>query len=86
MTDTQIFRTVIPVDDQEHTVTLGEIIHVDTRAHEYVEVWHKSQPARVRTFIVTGTGMLPYDDEVWTPVGSAIGPGGTLVWHLLEKL
>jgi hypothetical protein len=81
-----IYRYEVPVDDKPHTLELsGEIVHVATRDSASVEVWawHTGGHTIERAFQVVGTGQpLP---EGWTRhVGTAIAPGGRLVWHLLE--
>ena len=81
-----IFRYEVPVDDKPHTLELsGAVLHVDCRDASTVEVWalETGGPPVERVFRVVGTGHpLP---EGWTRhVGTAIAPGGHLVWHLLE--
>jgi hypothetical protein len=80
-----IYRYEVPVDDRWHTVQLsGEILHVASRDPRAVEIWAWSTdgPSAMRTFRVFGTGQ-PVLDET-RHVGTAIPPGGQLVWHLLE--
>lgn len=80
-----IYRHEIPVDDQWHAIDLtGDIVHVASRSVHTVEIWviHGSQAASRRGFRVYGTGQ-PIPDDV-THVGTAIPPGGDLVWHLME--
>jgi hypothetical protein len=82
-----VYRTRIPVDDAAHDLVLtGPILHVATRELTAVEVWHlhddtvPSSTTRVRVF---GTGHpLSSDAGVW--VGTAIVPGGAVVWHLFK--
>lgn len=87
MADRTIFRQVIPVNDQWHTLELsGPIIHVATRHEDCVEIWFINDPAaetETRAFRVVGTGhtMPP---ALATHVGTAITPSGRLVWHLME--
>ncbi|MEU1663570.1 hypothetical protein ABZ547_08140 [Streptomyces sparsogenes] len=80
-----IFRYEIPVDDRWHALDLtGPIVHVASRSMHTVEVWAingQTAPTR-RGFRVYGTGHPIPDDA--THVGTAIPPGGQLVWHLLE--
>jgi hypothetical protein len=80
-----IYRYEIPVDDRWHAVDLsGPIVHVASRSMRSVELWavHGDKPATRRGFRVYGTGHpIPGDA---TYVGTAIPPGGQLVWHLLE--
>ena len=81
-----IYRYEIPVDDRWHPLQLsGRIVHVDCRSMHAVEVWalHTDGPQAVRTFRVYGTGQpLPPGIDY---VGTAIAPGGKLVWHLIES-
>lgn len=82
-----ILREEIPVDDEVYTRVLsGPIVHVATRRHHFVEFWWLSDPeaeSRARHFFVVGTGH-PIERENAEHVGTAIGPGGQLVWHLME--
>lgn len=84
MADT-IWRYEIPVDDRWHPLQLsGEILHVDCRNMRTIEVWalHTDEPAETRSFRVYGTGQ-PMPDNL-DHVGTALAPGGQLVWHLME--
>ena len=80
-----IYRYEIPVDDRWHPLQLsGRIVHVDCRNMHVVEVWalHTDGPVVTRHFRAYGTGHpLPPDVQ---HVGTAIAPGGQLVWHLIE--
>ncbi|MDX2838014.1 hypothetical protein PV377_03170 [Streptomyces ipomoeae] len=80
-----IYRYEVPVDDRWHPLQLsGRIVHVDCRDVHAVEVWaiHTNDLPETRTFRVYGTGhTLPPDVQ---HVGTAIAPGGQLVWHLIE--
>jgi hypothetical protein len=80
-----IYRYEVPVDDRWHPLQLsGRIVHVDCRNARAVEVWalHSGGPVVTRSFRVYGTGHeLPPDVQ---HVGTAIAPGGQLVWHLVE--
>jgi hypothetical protein len=81
----RILRTVIPVDDQWHTLELhGPIVHVATRGIDHVEVWFEDDPSvaeATRAFRAYGTGMAVEGRHV----GTVITPGGGLVWHLMER-
>lgn len=84
MTDA-IYRYEIPVDDQWHPLQLsGDIVHVDSRNPRAVEIWalNTGGTTLTRSFRVFGTGQ-PLPDNA-THIGTAIPPGGHLVWHLLE--
>ena len=83
----RVIRHLIPADDATHGLGLnGAILHVATRLVDAVEVWtlDSGGPTTPRTFLVVGTGH-PWPDGDWTHVGTAIIPGGVLVWHLLER-
>ncbi|GAA0720018.1 hypothetical protein Drose_06300 [Dactylosporangium roseum] len=85
-----VLRHTIPVDDAWHDVPLpGPIVHVATRDPHVVEVWTlhsdaKPETAVTRTLRVYGTGQ-PVTEPV-QHVGTAIVPGGALVWHLMERM
>ena len=80
-----IYRYEVPVDDRWHPLQLsGRIVHVGCRNMHAVEVWafHTDGPTVTRSFRVYGTGQaIPPGVEY---VGTAIAPGGQLVWHLIE--
>ncbi len=75
----------VPVDDQWHTRTLqGPIVHVATRHVSEVELWFVHDPAiepADRRLRVVGTG----HPMLGRYVGTALAPGGQLVWHLVER-
>lgn len=80
-----IYRYEIPVDDQWHTLDLtGDIVHIASRSVHTVELWaiNEDRPSNRRGFRVYGTGQ-PIPGDV-LHVGTAIPPGGELVWHLIE--
>lgn len=81
-----ILRVSVPVDDAWHTVQLrGPILHVAARRADEVDVWFFNIPGRnlvPREFTVVGTGHPVSGDYV----GTAIVPGGALVWHLIERV
>lgn len=82
-----VIREVVPVDDEWHALRLsGDILHVDSRGIDYVELWAlRSGGSSVRReFQVFGTGH-PLPDEPVTHRGSVIVAGGALVWHLFER-
>jgi hypothetical protein len=85
----QILRYEVPVDDQWHMLTLpGPIVHVATRRPEVVEVWATtdgfgSYEYELRVY---GTGQpYPAGNGEVCHVGTAIAPGGGLVWHLMQR-
>lgn len=80
-----IYRYEVPVDDQWHGHDLsGSVLHVGCRNPRVVEFWalHTGGFTVRRLFQVVGTGQpLPAGSR---HVGTAIAPGGRLVWHLVE--
>lgn len=81
----RILRYEIPVDDQWHTITgCAMPVHVGCRDIGVVEFWAWERPgSRPHQYRVIGTGH-PVDDDLWY-CGTAIAPGGQLVWHLVER-
>lgn len=83
---TRILRYEVPVDDQWHTIRCSFALHVACRQVDTVEFWAFSVTegtAPMRKFRVFGTGQ-PLDEKI-NYVGTAIAPGGSLVWHLMSK-
>jgi len=78
---TAVYRHEVPVDDGWHELHTGQILHVASRHIDTVEVWALSDDPTFRKFRVFGTGQ---PDVTGTYVGTAIVPGGALVWHLFE--
>ena len=86
---TRIFRYEVPVDDEWHEINLQfDPLSVDCRALDVVEFWAFDEPfgppKTQRRFRVFGTGQVLPEDEPCSYVGTAIAPGGQLVWHLME--
>lgn len=83
-----VFRSVVPINDQWHPITLtGPILHVATRTYDHVEMWHlhnPGEPGTVREFRVYGTGH-GLTDDTGRHIGTALSPEGGLVWHLFER-
>lgn len=85
-----VYRYEVPVDDSWHRLELsGEVLHVAARSVDVVEVWakHTGGTKLNRYFTVVGTGHpWPHrgDPRHVKHVGTALIPGGALVWHLLE--
>ena len=83
----RIFRYEVPVDDEVHEIRLsGDPVAVFCREHGVVEFWatvaHKDADGRARLFTVVGTGhSFPSFGKY---IGTAVAPGGYLVWHLIE--
>lgn len=87
-TFTNVYRYTIPVDGQWHEIELaGPVVHVATRSSGVVEFWslaNTDAEARIESFAVVGTGH-PARTAAAEYVGTAIAPGGQLVWHLFRK-
>lgn len=83
-----ICRYEVPVDDQWHEFEIhSEPLAVACRNPRVVEFWAQYddtiRSVAPRRFIVVGTGhRLP--ERQTRHVGTAIAPGGALVWHLRE--
>jgi hypothetical protein len=84
-----VYRYEVPVDDEEHSITLpsaARVLHVASRRFAVVEFWTEvTDPPSVfltpRRFRVFGTGHpVP---EGWQYAGTSLD--GLLVWHLYEK-
>lgn len=86
-TTMRVLKWSVPVDDQEHKIGVGPVVHVACQyGPESVQVWtlecvdgdFTTWPKQtVRAF---GTGQpIP---EGWYAVGSASAAGGALIWHL----
>jgi hypothetical protein len=82
-----IFRYEVPVDDEWHEFDLtADVLHVAARRVDTVEFWslnEQDQPAATSRFRVVGTGHSV--DPNWVHRGTAIAPGGMLVWHLMQE-
>jgi hypothetical protein len=82
-----IHRHEVPVDGDWHDIELaGDILHVDARTADVVELWAVAghAPARRRSFRAFGTGQeLPTAGQL-AHRGTALAPHG-LVWHLMER-
>jgi hypothetical protein len=83
----RIFRYEVPVDDRRHIIALfSDPVAVDCRNLHVVEFWaiaHDTGLSLDRSFRIVGTGQ-PLPDNMWRHWGTAIAPGGQLVWHLIE--
>jgi hypothetical protein len=83
----RIFRYEVPVDDQPHSFVLTTMpMSVGCRDPRIVEFWainNDADEGRSRTFIVVGTGH-PLPERIRGQWGTAVAPGGQLVWHLIE--
>jgi hypothetical protein len=83
-----VYRYTVPVDDQWHEIELcGPIAYVASRSIYTVEFWSLhtvDAETWTESLIVVGTGhAVPPATEY---VGTAIAPGGQLVWHLFRKV
>lgn len=85
----RIFRHEVPVDDRAHVFELhGDPLAVACRRTNTVEFWalHDDDgPGLKRWFRVAGTGQ-PVEPRRGRRLhwGTAVAPGGQLVWHLVE--
>lgn len=81
---TAVLRYEICVDDQAHPLLVhGPIVHVATRHIDRVEFWaHDTNDHTIHDYRVFGTGQPVLAG--WEYVGTAIVPGGQLVWHLFS--
>lgn len=81
---TRIFRYEVPVDFRWHIIRCGPPLHVACRQPGTVEFWAADSdvPVEERHFTVFGTGRPMPDGLVY--VGTAMEPGGRLVWHLMS--
>lgn len=84
MTTRRILKWTIPVDDRDHPIGAGPVVHVGCQGgNAYtVAVWtdETGDPA-LTSARVYGTGQpLPAHDEA---IGSAIA--GPFVWHVLRR-
>lgn len=92
MSKRTIWRYVIPIHDRAIKINLDEnakILHVDTKLFHVsaaVTFWAEVNPEPERTvaryFGVFPTGSLIPNGA--THVGTCLGAGGDLVWHLYE--
>lgn len=83
---TQIFRFVVPIDDQWHELpATGPVLHVAARRFDAIEFWALAPgpdgPPAGRRFRVVGTGQPIPSDATYH--GTALAGG--LVWHLVEE-
>lgn len=82
----RVFRWEVPVDDRDHKIGAGKVLHVATRRDIVVEVWTEEDapadelilPTRRATAI--GTGYEVPEDMVH--LGSTLTSSGYFVWHL----
>lgn len=83
----RIYRYEVPVDDQIHVFDIwSNPVAVGCRSAETVEFWaqaHDDGLALRRAFVVVGTGQ-PLPETMRRHWGTAVAPGGALVWHLIE--
>lgn len=84
----RILRYEVPVDDRFHTLRLlGPIVHVATRNPRCVEVWASTDGSGPYDWDLTvvATGQPFPGAGALTHLGTAISPGGELVWHLMQR-
>lgn len=92
----RVVRWEVPVDGSSHVLPLtGEVLHVDCREPQAVEVWTYDSggpivPTRVQVFgtgheLPEGAGPHEYLGTALTPDATPYGPPrGALVWHLFR--
>ena len=84
----RILKWTIPVDDQDHPIGPGPVVHVASQRDDsrFVQVWTDEPDAEhvdVTSARVYATGQpLPTGDEI---LGTAVVMGGQLVWHVLRR-
>lgn len=81
----RILKWDVPVDDHDHPIGFGDVVHVGCQGDQYsvVQVWtdEPNDEPVIRSARVYGTGQpIPADDE---HIGSVIA--GPLVWHVLTS-
>lgn len=92
MSDLSIYRYEIPVDDRWHDLEMtGDIVHIDARTLEVVEVWAfaNAYSPVVRELRVFGTGQpIPagYSGAPLRHLGTALVRNTGLVWHLMQRM
>jgi hypothetical protein len=87
LTDTtRILRFEVPVDDRFHPIQVPRngVLHVGCRNEAFVEFWIRENHSgtEMRAYQVFGTGQPIPEGAAYE--GTAIAPGGRLVWHLLS--
>lgn len=87
----KILRWDVPVDDQDHEITCGNVLAVDCRDPRTVTFWAEDALPIPRTFRVFATGQEMVGSD-WNYLGTALSPAlppfanrGDLVWHLVER-
>lgn len=84
-----IHRYEVPIDDKVHSVLFhGEPLAMACRHSGVVEFWalhldHFAGNGLPRWFTVVGTAQ-PLPEKFKGYIGTAVAPGGSLVWHLIE--
>lgn len=85
MPERRMFRYVVPIDDQPHTIPLSHDPVAVAAAGDSVEFWaeHTRGATQVaRGFQVFGTGHRLPEDARW--IGTCQRTRTGLVWHLYE--
>lgn len=88
---TMIYRYVLPVDDQPHSLILpGPILSWGCRRRNEVELWtwagRPGDTEAVRDFWVVGTGQFIPDGPHFEHRATVVSPDQRLVWHILEMM
>lgn len=88
----RILKWPVPIDDQEHEIGPGPVVHVGINIGDphivdrSVCVWtiEPDQPINAprQVALVVGTGQ-PFDGWAWKHAGSVIAP--LFVWHVMTR-
>lgn len=85
---TRILRFEVPVNDEWNLIRVPKngVLHVGCRTARAVEFWMRESDrgVEVRAYRVYRTGQPIPPGAGYE--GTAVAPGGTLVWHLLSTV
>lgn len=79
----RVIRWRLAVGAPPLEVPLGRYVAVASREMDTVDVWTDDLEPVTARLVVVGTGHA-YDSTRWSPIGTAVAPGGRLVWHVLR--
>lgn len=88
MSSKRVLKWSVPVDDQDHPIGGGRVVHVACQSGvvDVVQVWTEEAddvPRAVRHARVYGTGQrIPESDEHIGTALTPVHPPKTLVWHV----
>lgn len=85
----RILKWTIPVDDHDHPIGAGPVVHVDVQGNDtdLVQVWTDEddagdiQDAGLARVYATGQPVPPGDEVL----GTVLVLGGSLVWHVVRR-